>query len=417
MRRLYLQIYATVLSVLLLLGVLLFVAWLLTPSGDARSLESLAAAASALLPPPEADRETLEAALEPLHERMGLSLSLRGPDGELLARVGEVLPEVETTREESHFLHSRGAGATVALHLDDGRWLVVRYRRPHRGAAVLGFMLLLALAVAAGAYPLVRRLTRRLERLQRRVDALGAGELSARVEVEGKDEVAALAGSFNRAAARIERLVEAQRVLLAGASHELRSPLARIRVAIELLGEDTRPELREAVERDVEELDAVIGELLLASRVEATEAVERRERVDLLALAAEEGARYDAEVSGEPAVVDGDASLMRQLLRNLLENGRRHAPGAALAVDVGLDSRAACLRVSDRGPGLAERDRDRVFEPFYRVSEGAGAAPPGRGLGLTIVRRIARLHGGEARCLAREGGGTVFEVILPRERE
>ena len=104
---------------------------------------------------------------------------------------------------------------------------------------------MLAGAIGIGAYPVVRRLTRRLERLQARVDALGEGDLSARVDVEGTDEVAVLARSFNRAAERVEALVNAQRSTLASASHELRSPLARIRVALELLQGDERPELRE----------------------------------------------------------------------------------------------------------------------------------------------------------------------------
>jgi len=413
MRRLYLQIYATILGVLLLLGVLLFVSWLVSPPGDESSLEPLAAVALGLLPGPNADPEELEATLVPFHEQLGLSLAVRGQDGRLLAQAGEPLPAIERDWSGSRFLPSRGGGVTLALHLQDGRWLVVRHRRQRHGAYVLAFMLALALAVAAGAFPLVRRLTRRLERLQKRVDSLGAGDLSARVEVEGRDEIAELAGSFNRAAARIERLVEAQRMLLAGASHELRSPLARIRVALELLDENVRPDVRERVGRDIEELDEVIGELLLASRVEAAEALERSERVDLLLLAAEEAARYDVEVTGDPVLVEGDARLLRRLLRNLLDNGRRHAPGADLDVEVRADPEGgARVRVSDRGPGLSELDRERVFEPFYRVQKGPGQ---GSGLGLAIVRRIARLHGGDVRCLAHEGGGTTFEVRLPVE--
>jgi len=413
MRRLYLQIYATVLGVLLLFGALLYGSWLLWPPGDDHSLEPLAVVAGSLLPGPGASRDELEAALVPFHQQLGLSLDLRAADGRLLARAreGDPLPEIDARWDESRFLHSRGAGLTLALHLRDGRWLVVRHRSQRHGPAVFGVVVLLALAVAGGAYPLIRRLTRRLERLQRRVEALGAGELSSRVEVEGRDEVAELAGSFNRTAERIERLVEAQRMLLAGASHELRSPLTRLRVALELLGDQARPELRERILHDIEELDGVIGELLLASRMEAAEAIERREPVDLLGLAAEEAARYGVEVEGEPVVIEGDAPLLRRLLRNLLENGRRHAPGSALEVEVVSDpDGSARLRVSDRGPGLSEADRERVFEPFYR----AGTSGQGIGLGLTIVRRIARLHGGEVGCRSREGGGATFEVRLPR---
>jgi signal transduction histidine kinase len=106
------------------------------------------------------------------------------------------------------------------------------------------------------------------------VDALGAGDLSSRVEVEGNDEVANLASSFNQAAERIEKLVNAQRTLLASASHELRSPLTRIQMGLELLADDNRPELRVTLSKDIAELDELIGELLLASRLEALDQLE-----------------------------------------------------------------------------------------------------------------------------------------------
>jgi signal transduction histidine kinase len=235
----------------------------------------------------------------------------------------------------------------------------------------------------------VRRLTQRLERLQRGVDALGAGELSARVRVEGKDEVARLAESFNRAAARIEELVGAHKALLANASHELRTPLARIRMALEL-GKDKRE-----IERDLAELDALIDEVLLASRLDAVSSLETTEEVDLLALAAEEAARYDVEAQGEPFMMRGDARLLRRMIRNLLENARRHG-----APPIDLRVRKGEIRLCDGGGGVPEAERERIFEPFY--------SKRGTGLGLALVRQIARRHGGEARC-----EGSCFYVTLP----
>lgn len=170
---------------------------------------------------------------------------------------------------------------------------------------------LLAIAIAIGVYPLARRITGRLERLQTQVDQLGAGDLTARVEVLGKDEVANLARSFNRAADRIENLVEAKRMMLASASHELRTPLTRIRMAVELLDDSDRPELRQKIAEDIADLDELIEDLLLASRLEKTETPDRNESVDLLALVAEEGARVDANVSGTPISITGDARMLR----------------------------------------------------------------------------------------------------------
>src|SRR5262249_3231810 len=152
------------------------------------------------------------------------------------------------------------------IHLADGRWLVARVSRGHRhgGVGVFFVFPLIALAVGVGAYPVVRRLTGRLERLQTGVESLGAGDLSARVKVEGHDEIGRLAGSFNRAADRIEELVGAHKSLLANASHELRTPLTRIRMAVELMKESADPKRKRDLEHDIAELDALIDEILLA---------------------------------------------------------------------------------------------------------------------------------------------------------
>src|SRR5690348_3256255 len=279
-------------------------------------------------------------------------------------------------------------------------------------------LMMLAVTIGLAAYPLVRQISRRLERLQHAVESLGAGDLSARVPVEGRDEVARLASSFNQAADRIEQLVKANKALLANASHELRTPLARIRLALEFLKESADPKRRLGLEQDIAELDWLVDEILLASRLDTvTDALDVQE-VDLLALAAEECARYDtAQLEGTPGVIRGDPRLLRRLLRNLLENAARHGMPPT-QVRIAAEGGLATLTVWDNGPGVAPEEFAAIFRPFYRRAErcSSGAerderadtpshhsSSSGTGLGLALVRQIARRHGGEAQCATQEG--------------
>jgi signal transduction histidine kinase len=280
-------------------------------------------------------------------------------------------------------------------------------------------MLLLPLAIvlafALGAYPIARRLTGRLERLQTGVEQLGEGDLATRVPIEGRDEVAALARSFNRSAERIEELVKSYKLLLANCSHELRTPLARIRLGLERVAADPDDPIRGELTRSVAELDALIDEMLLASRLDALRTLERAEDVDLLALAAEEAAHFDRSVEGRPVVVHGDPGLLRRMIRNLLANAQRHGGGASRIHVDGDASGTTRLVVEDQGPGVAEADRDKIFEPFYR-GRSAGSTLEGSGLGLAIVRQIARAHRGDVAYAPIEGGGSRFIVTLPSGR-
>jgi signal transduction histidine kinase len=252
----------------------------------------------------------------------------------------------------------------------------------------------------------VRRLTGRLERLQRSVEAWGEGQLATRVAVEGEDEVARLAASFNDSAARIEALVCAQKSLLANASHELRSPLARIRLAAELMGEQATPAIRAELRRNVAELDQLIDEVLLASRLDAVGVLMPcHEEVDLTGILAEECARVDASLEARVYTVMGDPKLLRRMVRNLLENAVRYGAGSAVEVRLAPAGDAALrLDVCDGGPGIPEAERERIFEPFYRIA-GATEAAGGVGLGLALVRQIARHHSGDAQCLPGRAGG------------
>jgi len=273
-----------------------------------------------------------------------------------------------------------------------------------------------ALAVALGAYPVARRLTRRLERLKAGVKQLGEGDLSARVQVEGRDEVASLAASFNQSASRVQELMRAHKMLLANCSHELRTPLTRINLALSLAGDRIDPQRRAELKADIAELDQLIEELLLASRLDAIRAPESRENIDLLALAAEEAARDGIAVEGRPLFVRGDRTLLRRLVRNLLDNARRHGGDPSPEVEVRSQGASAIFSVRDHGPGIAESEREKIFAPFYRPAGGSQTAGS-NGLGLALVRQIARTHGGDVECRTADGGGTIFIVSLPKIAE
>ena len=293
-------------------------------------------------------------------------------------------------------------------------------------------LLLVGLAVALGTYPLIRRLTKRLHTLQIGVEQWGQGDLSTRVKVSGNDEVAFLAERFNTAASRIEALVGSHKSLLANASHELRSPLTRIKMGLELLNgsqsEAAIQRLKDEISRNINELDQLIAEILLASRLDSAQAdVGKFEAVDLTGLAAEECAKSGAElkVLSESAIaVQGVPKLLRRLMRNLLENANRYAIKntaassaesvvLTLAIDGVGDAKTAVLRVTDHGPGVPVELRERIFEPFYRAP-GASERDGGVGLGLALVKSIAQRHRGSVRCeAAASGQGACFVVTLP----
>ncbi len=412
MRRLYLRIYLAVLASLVVFALVAGFVWRHLGEGARASVDLATALGPEALPPADASPAERQAALERLAGRLNADVALFAPDGAPLGAVGARVPPPVAARGAVEWSHAWGLRAR-AIQLPDGRWLVARARPPRRpgGGSLFFTLVLLALAVGVGAYPVVRRLTARLERLQRGVESLGAGNLSARVRVEGRDEVARLAERFNAAADRIEALVGAHKRLLAGASHELRTPLTRIRMAVELSKAEIDPARARDLARDIAELDALVDEILLASRLDAVAEREVDEDVDLLALASEECARYErATLEGRAAAVRGDPKLLRRMIRNLLENARRHG---APPIDVRVEAAGGSieLTVCDHGAGIADAERVDAFLPFRRF--GGSETSGGTGLGLALVRQIAHRHGGEARYLGRVGSRSCFRVSLP----
>nr|WP_295465576.1 HAMP domain-containing sensor histidine kinase [Mesorhizobium sp.] len=365
-----------------------------------------------------------QAIIERFAKAFDADIALYSPDGRLLAAAGEDLPPPPPgggsfDDEDDGWFGGRQHRRPFVIDLGDGRSLVaqldVPWDGPKRGA--LGYLVLIAGVIALAAYPFVRQLTRRLESLRAGVEAFGKGDLVARVPVQGRDEVADVAKSFNAAADRIERLVGAHRALLANASHELRSPVTRLRMAMDLYetpqdGVSMDGRAREEILRNLGEIDELVDEILLASRLDHVKGLERAERLDLFALVTEECARHGVEATGAPADVLGDARLLTRLVRNLVVNALRHGR-PPVDVEVREDRGRVLMSVRDHGDGLPKGEETRVFEPFYRPA-GRSEAAGGWGLGLALVRQIAEHHGGSVRVEPAEGGGARFVVDLPR---
>ena len=424
-RKLYLRIWLTVAASVLALSLLLGWAWHAAEQWHEQERERLSQ------PPPREvavratdgqELGTAEAQLQrDAQGRRSIAIEAVLHDGQLLRLQLPLYPRALDGGPQG-----AGDARRAARRGDPFNWL-----RPPYG--FVWTLVLAGLGVMAALFPVARRLTRRLVALQAGVQRWGEGDLSVRVPAGGSDEVADLTRHFNTAADRIQMLMDkqtallqSQKSLLANASHELRSPLARIRMALELLpsasangalSARTRAELT----RNVTELDALVEEILLASRLEAREAdLGAVEPVELLALLAEEsarvGARFEPPPGGAGAVlVPGVPRLLRRAVRNLLENAVRYGRATAEPPLVQLAAPAGGwveILVGDRGPGVPPAQREHIFQPFYRLpgtSERQGSV----GLGLALVRQIAERHGGTVQCQDRPGGGAQFVLRLP----
>lgn len=307
---------------------------------------------------------------------------------------------------------------------DRAYWLLLYRAGVSRRFPLLPYQIWVFVSAAVISFFLARSIAAPVRQLRAAVDRFGHGDFAARANSKRSDEIGDLARAFDNMAARIETLVQAERRLLIDISHELRSPLTRLGLAVELArsGED-RDAALDRIQREADRLNSLVGGLLQVNRGEADPAALRRAPVALDGLLAEviEDARFDAESRGchialdspHPAVLDGDAELLRRALENVLRNAVRFAPPST-AIDVSLERLpdSAVIRVRDYGPGVPEHSLPHLFEAFYRVREGGGESQDGFGIGLSIARRAVALHRGTIRAV-NAGPGLLVEIRLP----
>ncbi|MCW5576444.1 MAG: HAMP domain-containing protein [Burkholderiales bacterium] len=273
--------------------------------------------------------------------------------------------------------------------------------------------LVLALALI-GAFLAVSRVNRPLRELTRAAEQLGRGATPPQVAEDGPAEIRTLSRAFNQMAADLRRQDEERALLLAGVSHDLRTPLARIRLALEMLDDRGTASLKAGVAEDIGDIDAAIGQFLDFARPVDAEMVTGDTDLNALARAVTERyLRSGRTVRFTPSALPPlplRAQAMQRVLTNLIDNALRHGGGAAEVV-TGRFEGGAYLEVLDRGPGIPATDAQRMLQPFTRMDSARSTS--GTGLGLAIVDRIARLHGGAIRLLPREGGGLRARVELP----
>ena len=365
------------------------------------------------------------ALLRDLSQREGIQIYPAEPGEQVAA-----LPDSPTLELAAAFLRERlGAdtrftvnrggveGTWVSFKIeDDEYWVMLPRSRIERNDPLrwIGWGVIVLVLALLGAWLAVARINRPLRALTRAAAQMGRGHVPPPVEASGPAEISTLATAFNQMASDIKRLDDERALLLAGVSHDLRTPLSRIRLGLEMLEEREEGALKAGMIQDIEDIDDAINQFLDFARLAETEAALPDGDLNALVRSAAErrersGHAVTMQLSALPPLALRPIAIQR-LISNLLDNALRHS-GTAVEVRTMADAGRVAIEVLDRGPGIPPDQAERMLQPFTRL---AGARTgPGTGLGLAIVDRIARMHGGAIRLLPREGGGLRARVELP----
>jgi two-component system osmolarity sensor histidine kinase EnvZ len=354
------------------------------------------------------------------------------PQRPVIRRIEELLRA--KIGDNTRFASSRNSlpGVWVSFHIDDDEyWVRLRGDRidPNPPLQWVGWGVASLLLALIGAYFIVWTVNRPLKELTAAARAVGRGERAAAVPEQGAAEIRALASAFNQMANDLKTAEVNRTLILAGISHDLRTPLARLRLGVEMSAD---PTFSEGMVSDIEQIDGIIGQFLEFARSGQDEAAPAGD-VDLTGLAAEIRAHYEShgrapalEADADPVVARGRRPALRRALHNLIDNALRYSADAAGDADITLRvARAgkwAQVDVLDRGPGIPAAEAERLKQPFTRLDVARGTADGsesgaqgGSGLGLAIVDRIAHQHGGSFDLLSRPGGGLIARLSLPLE--
>jgi two-component system osmolarity sensor histidine kinase EnvZ len=323
-----------------------------------------------------------------------------------------------------------GQPAVISAREDDGIWYgtdiymggrTIRVSFPHERLGVrpptAALLVILAggLVILLTTLALVRRLTRPLAQLSEAASQIGRGEAPPPLPEKGPRELAHLTRSVNRMAAQIEELLASRTTLLAGISHDLRTPITRMQLALAMLPADTDQELTERLRRDLEQMERIIRDSMELAQGLATrtpQEVDLRDFIDsIVTTYRQRGAEVDY-YPGNCCLCSVDTLALQRVTVNLIENAVRYG-GGSVQVRCECSGDKAVIEVMDRGPGIPVAEREAVFRPFYRLEASRNRSTGGSGLGLAIARQLCDAHGWALRLLPREGGGTVARIAVP----
>ncbi|MGQ0656127.1 MAG: ATP-binding protein [Betaproteobacteria bacterium] len=336
------------------------------------------------------------------------------PDEVLFDLVKQKIREALGDRTRFAYARDDMAGFWVSFLIDDDEfWAMLPRERfePEFGLQWLQWGALLIVLALAGAWLIASNIARPLAAVTRAARRIGGGLPHEPLAEEGPRELATVAAAFNRMASDLDSMERERAMVLAGISHDLRTPLARIRLALEMSGGDKAS--TEAMVADIEEMDAVIGQFLDFARG-TDEAKSVQDPNEVLVELEEHYARIGRKVRFDDTLLPRlpfARMALRRAIANLIDNALRYA-GEPIEVSSRFSDKEIVIEVRDRGPGIPESEIDRLKRPFARLSTSR-SGPAGSGLGLAIVERVAHAHGGSLELLPREGGGLVARLTLP----
>jgi len=279
-------------------------------------------------------------------------------------------------------------------------------------------LLLLLITILAVSFFVIRWMLRPLKRLVEGVEAIAEGQLDYRLSMQPGGEFESIGNAFDHMTSKVKQMISAREQLLTDLSHELRSPLTRIRLSSEFIG---KPELKMSLQEDVIEMEEMIADVLEAARLSTPYGTIHKAEVDLSALVEELSGKYTNQAPGVvfdspgPCIILGNASQLKSAIRNLIENALKYSAEQSKAVELYLakDDAGASLKVVDHGIGIPQEDQTLIFEAFYRVDKSRTRSTGGYGLGLNLCKKIVEAHGGTIAAANLPTRGCEFRVTLP----